>query len=79
MNPELNKELYLNGILTAEDEKHIKERLDPIVDAWMERFTLPTRTVRDRECVYELARNCYLTGMLVDGVMAQLEIEKENN
>lgn len=71
-------EKHLNDIITEEDEKHIKARLDPIVDAWMKRFTLPTRTVRDRECVYALARNCYLTGMLVDGVVAQLEIEKEN-
>ena len=73
----IDEDKHINSIITKQDREQIKQRLDPIVDAWMERFTLPNRTARDRECIYLLAENCYLIGLLIDAQMIIIAEENE--
>lgn len=69
------QEKHINDIISGDDEIQIQKRLDPIIAKWITKYKADYPNVL---AIYELARNCYLTGLLIDAQLAQIEIDKEN-
>ena len=66
------QEKHLNDIITEQDEQQIFNRLQPIIDKWKQ-----GTYKQGSMCIYDLARNCYLTGLIIDAQMVAIAEENE--
>lgn len=59
--------------LSEEEEQQLFNRLQPIIDKWKQ-----GTYKHGSMCIYDLARSCYLTGLIIDGAVIKMS-NKENN